>query len=199
MATEKTLKGRMQHPFLTETVLRTANPVLLAGEVVYESDTGKRKVGDGKTAWNSLAYEVAQLPNNIPASMISGDAAHRFVSDTEKSTWNNKAAKDLSNVSLTKLFSENGYYKAPDGLMFQWGIFNGVANSTGATVYFPTAFAYTPYSCVITPKNGADKTVVMGRVYTMTSSYFKATTVWATSGSNWGAEIYYWLAIGRWK
>ena len=98
MATEKTLKGRMQHPFLTATALRTANPVLLAGEVVYESDTGKRKVGDGKTAWNSLAYEVAQLPNNIPASMISGDAAHRFVSDTEKSTWNNKAAKDLSNV-----------------------------------------------------------------------------------------------------
>lgn len=199
MATKKTLKGRVQHPFLTAAVLRAANPVLLAGEVVYESDSGKHKVGDGKTVWNNLAYEVAQLPDNIPASMISGDAAHRFVTDTEKSTWNNKAAKDLSNVSLTKLFSNNGYYKAPDGLMIQWGTFTGVANSTGATVYFPAAFMYTPYSCLITPKNGADKTVVMGRVYAMTASYFKATTVWATSKADWGAEVYYWLAIGRWK
>jgi len=33
-----------------------ANPTLLAGELGYESDTGKWKVGDGTTAWASLAY-----------------------------------------------------------------------------------------------------------------------------------------------
>jgi hypothetical protein len=33
-----------------------ANPTLLAGELGYESDTGKWKVGDGITAWTSLAY-----------------------------------------------------------------------------------------------------------------------------------------------
>jgi hypothetical protein len=32
------------------------NPTLLAGELGYESDTGKWKVGDGSTAWASLAY-----------------------------------------------------------------------------------------------------------------------------------------------
>lgn len=32
------------------------NPILLKGEIAVESDTGKVKVGDGATAWNSLAY-----------------------------------------------------------------------------------------------------------------------------------------------
>lgn len=34
----------------------TANPVLAAGEVGVESDTGNFKIGNGTTAWNSLAY-----------------------------------------------------------------------------------------------------------------------------------------------
>lgn len=33
-----------------------ANPTLLAGEIGYETDTGKFKVGDGATAWAGLAY-----------------------------------------------------------------------------------------------------------------------------------------------
>ena len=34
----------------------TENPVLAAGELGYETDTRKGKVGDGTTAWNSLNY-----------------------------------------------------------------------------------------------------------------------------------------------
>ena len=34
-----------------------ANPVLLAGELGYETDTNKFKIGDGTTAWNSLYCE----------------------------------------------------------------------------------------------------------------------------------------------
>lgn len=37
----------------------TVNPVLLEGEVGLELDTGKSKRGDGTTAWNSLAYDLA--------------------------------------------------------------------------------------------------------------------------------------------
>lgn len=35
-----------------------ANPVLLRGELGYEYDTVKLKIGDGSTAWNSLAYAI---------------------------------------------------------------------------------------------------------------------------------------------
>lgn len=34
----------------------STNPVLLAGEIGFETDTKKIKIGDGATAWNSLAY-----------------------------------------------------------------------------------------------------------------------------------------------
>ena len=34
----------------------SANPTLLAGEIGIESDTNKIKLGDGSTAWTSLAY-----------------------------------------------------------------------------------------------------------------------------------------------
>lgn len=34
----------------------SANPTLAAGEWGFETDTKKGKIGDGATAWNSLAY-----------------------------------------------------------------------------------------------------------------------------------------------
>ena len=38
----------------------SANPTLAAGEFGYESDTTKFKIGDGSTAWNSLAYKTGE-------------------------------------------------------------------------------------------------------------------------------------------
>jgi hypothetical protein len=40
----------------------SANPVLAAREFAIETDTNKYKIGDGTTAWNSLAY--SSLPSN---------------------------------------------------------------------------------------------------------------------------------------
>jgi hypothetical protein len=34
----------------------SANPMLLSGEIGFETDTGKQKIGDGVTAWTALAY-----------------------------------------------------------------------------------------------------------------------------------------------
>jgi hypothetical protein len=36
----------------------STNPTLASGEQGYETDTGKMKIGDGSTAWNSLAYAI---------------------------------------------------------------------------------------------------------------------------------------------
>lgn len=40
----------------TQAEWAAANPTLLAGEPGYETDTGRFKVGDGTTAWNSISY-----------------------------------------------------------------------------------------------------------------------------------------------
>ena len=42
----------------TATAWTSANTVLAAGEIGYETDTGKMKVGNGSTAWTSLGYIV---------------------------------------------------------------------------------------------------------------------------------------------
>ena len=40
----------------TASALATANPTPAAGEIVWESDTNKLKVGGGTTAYSSLPY-----------------------------------------------------------------------------------------------------------------------------------------------
>ena len=54
----------------------SANPVLLSGEQGLETDTGKTKIGDGVTAWNSLGYAFVQ--NSVftaKGSIIAASAA----------------------------------------------------------------------------------------------------------------------------
>ena len=53
----------------------SADPTLLAGEIGIESDTGYWKVGDGTTAWTSLAYIAGtQLSYPIVNADISATA-----------------------------------------------------------------------------------------------------------------------------
>jgi hypothetical protein len=40
----------------TDSDWTAADPVLSAGEIGFESDTNKLKIGDGSTAWSSLSY-----------------------------------------------------------------------------------------------------------------------------------------------
>ena len=46
----------------TASALASANPVLLAGQIGYETDTLSFKLGDGTTAYNSLTYSYRGLP-----------------------------------------------------------------------------------------------------------------------------------------
>ena len=200
----KTLKGRTQHPAYTAAVLKAKNPVLLKGEVVYESDTTRHKIGDGTTAWNALPYAKGDFDGPLAAEKVTQDATHRFVSDTEKTAWNGKAAKDLSNVTLTKTFSQNGYYKAPDGLMFQWGRLGTATSGTSYLsryVTFPTSFTATPFAVLITIEGQGDDTVEAGGVTDITVSGFYIKPRYIRDGGDQGNSgmAFQWMAIGRWK
>lgn len=65
MAGNETINSRFQQPTYTAAELARVNPVLLAGEVVYESDTGRHKVGNGVNRWTALHY--SSDANEIPA------------------------------------------------------------------------------------------------------------------------------------
>lgn len=48
-----------------------ANPVLKRGEMGFVTDTGRVKIGDGITPWNSLEYKIASLTNGkIPLDQL---------------------------------------------------------------------------------------------------------------------------------
>jgi hypothetical protein len=53
-----------------------ANPILALGEPGYETNTGKLKIGDGATHWNSLAYFVTGGGDVLgPGSAVNSDFA----------------------------------------------------------------------------------------------------------------------------
>lgn len=49
----------LRHRRDTAANFTSTNPVLQAGQLGFETDTRKSKLGDGTTAWNSLSYTVA--------------------------------------------------------------------------------------------------------------------------------------------
>ena len=61
-----------------------SNTILRAGEEGYESDTGRRKVGDGATAWNSLPYDQDVYATVAAAEAAKGVDNYRcYVVETE--------------------------------------------------------------------------------------------------------------------
>ncbi|AOO15153.1 hypothetical protein Np140310_094 [Cyanophage S-RIM12_Np_14_0310] len=64
-----------------------ANPTLAQGELGIELDTGRFKIGDGATAWNTLRYERPVESNtNTPNSLVQRDADGSFSAGTITST-----------------------------------------------------------------------------------------------------------------
>lgn len=53
---ERAINGKLCIRTDTAGNWQKANPVLLRGEIGFEEDNGKIKIGDGKTRWNSLPY-----------------------------------------------------------------------------------------------------------------------------------------------
>ncbi len=82
----------------------SANPTLAAGEWGYETDTGKVKIGNGSTAWNSLGYTGAGDIEGVTASTgLSGGGSSGTVSlsiDTSV-TADLTTAQTLTNKTLT--------------------------------------------------------------------------------------------------
>lgn len=56
----------------------SANPVLLSAEEGYETDTKKRKIGDGTTAWNALAYSSGGVQSVVAGTGVTVDSTDPF-------------------------------------------------------------------------------------------------------------------------
>ena len=64
-----------------------ANPTLAQGEFGVELDTGRIKIGDGVTPWNSLRYErPIESTSNTANTLVQRDADGNFAAGTITST-----------------------------------------------------------------------------------------------------------------
>jgi len=56
----------------TDTEWTTANIILRQGELGYESNTGRLKVGNGENVWNELSYSESLAPSKtLHATVIT--------------------------------------------------------------------------------------------------------------------------------
>lgn len=108
----------------------TNNPTPSAGEPCFETDTGKLKIGDGITAYNSLPYQGGTSDTAVTtdtAQTISGKKT--FTNDITINQWNSNVSPtretriDLSNGNGNAFISANGtdksfglYTKNSDGI-----------------------------------------------------------------------------------
>ncbi|MBG9231540.1 gp53-like domain-containing protein, partial [Bacteroides ovatus] len=112
----------------------------------------------------------------------------------------NSALKDFSNVT-TKSLGQNGYYKLPDGMLFQWGI--GGKTGDVKTVYLPLSFYDTNYNVIACSGFDLISEILVSAVmvYARNKSNFTVVQRHASNGGGVYTTGYsfYWIAIGRWK
>lgn len=80
------IKVRMQQRRDTAAGWVSANSVLLNGELGFETDTYKYKLGDGSTVWNSLAYASSPdklIEGNTEAEVVDTGSDGHFKVTTE--------------------------------------------------------------------------------------------------------------------
>jgi len=100
---------------------RNANPVLAQGEIGIDLDSGRIKIGDGTTAWNSLAYErPVESVANTANSLVQRDADGNFAAGVVTATLigNASTASRLTNIRQFQLTQD----------VIASGVFDGSAN-----------------------------------------------------------------------
>lgn len=64
---------RVLNPTNTAANWTSLNPILLKGEIAFESDSSRFKIGDGITAWNDLPYSASSVQGLIEGDGIEID------------------------------------------------------------------------------------------------------------------------------
>jgi hypothetical protein len=137
-----------------------ANPVLAEGEVGFESDTKKVKIGDGTTAWSSLSYGVvgevadgsvtaqklatgAVTETKIGNAAVSGAKLANLTTSTKTSSYVLVAADRntrviMNSASSTTITVNTGLFSAGD-VVWVHNIGSGTCTVTAGTATVTTS------------------------------------------------------------
>lgn len=180
-----------QNTLVSGTNIKTINnqSLLGSGNITISGASGGEANVIESVKVNGTALTVTNKAVDItavPASIVTQDATHRMVSDTEKSTWNNKVSTDTKNTAGATTTTVTGSKK-----FYLVGAPEQTANPTTNTInYF-----YVDASGLNIPTdiNALQKTATLGKIILPgtgggiladgTGSIQSTTKVWNTFGS----------------
>jgi hypothetical protein len=113
----------------------TTNPILASGELGLDTDLKGTKIGDGTTAWNSLAFQpsaIVGFTGTIPTTGWSGGGANPF---TIAVTINGITSNDVPTIDLNTsgiTYSNLSIHNADFSRLYR------VTTSTNTLTFFAT-------------------------------------------------------------
>ena len=117
---------RMQQRRGTAADWQSANTLLAQGEIGYETDTNKFKIGDGVTVWNSLGYFVnaAEILDGAPGTLDTLNELAAAINDDPD--FFNTITDTINNLdALPAQDGQSGKYLTTDGSTASWAEVSG--------------------------------------------------------------------------
>lgn len=168
-----------QYQFRRDTAANwtSANPVLLAGELGYETDTQQFKVGNGTTAWNSLPYGGIQGPQGVqgPQGAAGTNGWSPILANVADGERRVLRLVDWTGGTGTKPAVPTDNYIGPTGFTNLAGAtdIRGATGATGATGPAANAFtniAVTGQNTVVADQANDTLTLVAGTNISLTTN-----------------------------
>jgi len=88
----------------------SANPTLAQGEIGFETDTNKIKIGNGTAAWNTLGYlldEIVSLDELTDVTIYEPDHNQVLVYNESTSKWENENQVRIQTVASSATVTPN--------------------------------------------------------------------------------------------
>lgn len=141
-----------------------SNPILAANQVGRETDTGRTKIGDGVTAWASLAYQDEGEPGELRVNTQTGTSYTAVLTDRGKLV-------EFGNAGATTFtIPPNADVAFPIGTVIEWRQYGA-----GAVTLTPGAG--------VTLRAPAGGTLVTNGAYSEGRLVKRGTNEWVVSGN----------------
>jgi len=172
----------------------SVNPTLAEGEIGYETDTGKFKIGNGSSLWSSLDYFLDS--SDLSGYLTASSASTTYLSQSSASTTYLTQASASTNY-LTQASASTDYLTqasaSTDYLTQASASTNYLSQSSASTTYLTQSSASTTYAPIVPTTNTSFRNAFINggfAIYQRWDGFSPANQGFGTAG-NYGVDRWY--------